>query len=235
MRAIIIDDDELNIELVKVFCERYAPNVEVVGTADHVEEGIRKIMHLKPNLLFLDVELHNLTGFDILEAVTVEHMMVVMITAHEKYAVRAFRNNVMDYLLKPLVIKDFIEAVQKCELELKRRQDPNALESKFLYIPNKDHIDMVPIESVLHLCAQGNYTQITTMTGEQYLATRPLSHFEPKLPQSIFYRVHHSHIINVNGIVRINRNRGGKVLLCNKEDIPVADSKRKGLLDRILP
>lgn len=235
MKAIIIDDDELNIELVKVFCTRYAPNVEVIGTADHVEEGIRQIMHKKPELLFLDVELHNLTGFDILEAVSVENLMVIMITAHEKYAVKAFRNNVMDYLLKPLVISEFIQAVKKCELELKRRQDPNALESKFLYIPNKDHIDMVPIESVLHLSAHGNYTRIINMTGEQYLATRPLSHFEPKLPPAIFSRVHHSHIINVNGIIRISKIRGGKILLSNQEEIPIAESKRKALLERILP
>jgi two-component system LytT family response regulator len=234
MRAVIIDDSTLNIDLVRLFCRRYAPSIEVVGSAENVEDGISELLSKKPDLLFLDVQLDHQTGFDILKAVEMDDLMVVMITAYENYAVQAFRAKVIDYLLKPLVIKHFIQAVQKCEEELMRRRNPVETENRFLSIVNKDHFEMIPIDSILHLQAQGTYTLITMMSNEKHTATRPMNHFEPKLPVKDFVRVHHSHIININGISKISRNRNGKILMNNHDEIPISENKRKEILDRLV-
>ena len=234
MTAVIIDDDVLNIKLVEYFCDRYAPSIEVVGTADHVEEGIAVLVRQKPDLLFLDVELHDKTGFEIISALEHQNLMVVMITAHEKYAVKAFRANVIDYLLKPLIITEFVRVVKKCETEYERRNGNKSIEKKFIDIVSKDHIEMLPVDQILHLKAQGNYTVITTLQNIEYLSSRQLNYFTPRLPDHLFLRVHHSHVINITGIIKIGRARNGKIVLSNNEEVPITEGKRKQILDRLI-
>jgi len=237
MRAVIIDDDQLNIELVENFCKKYTPFVEVVGTAESVEEGIQELIDKKPDVLFLDMQINNLTGFDVLEAIHQPELMVIMITAYEKFAVKAFSYDVMHYLLKPLRIADFTNALEKCKQVIEKKnltiweQRPHEL--KFLSVPNQHLIDVIQIDTILHLEAQGTYTMITTMDNEQILATRGLNYYEPKLPAALFQRVHNSHIINLKGIVKVERSRNGNIFLKHNIEVPVAERKRKELMDRL--
>ncbi len=241
MRAFIIDDEQLNIDLVVTFCTRYAPFIKLVGTADNVEDGIAQLVKEKPDLLFLDIEINNQTGFDVLESIQQPNLMVIMITAFEQYAVQAFEANAMHYLLKPLRIKDFITATERCRIEYEKNKlvetisaQPIPTESKNITIRYKDYIDIIPVEDILHLEAQGSYTIITTMKNEQHTASLNLKEYEIKLPEHGFLRVHHSHIINTSGITKLLRGKTVTILLKNGVEIPIADSRKKEVLERLM-
>ena len=237
MRAIIIDDEILNIELVENFCQRFAPDVQVVGSAETVDEGIEELILKKPDLLFLDVELYDQTGFDILKVVTQPDLMVIMITAHEKYAIEAVGPRVMAYLLKPLSISKFVASVDVCRSLFTQRSllltDESSAESKYLRIPKNDDIKTIPIEDILHLESQGTYTHIKTLNGEKEIVAKPLTYLEGKLPAHTFLRIHNSHIINVKSICKILREKPGFIVLNNGDKVPIAERKKKEVLEKL--
>jgi len=243
MRAIVIDDDYLNIMLIESFCKRYTPYVEIVATADNVPDGIEMLVIHKPHLLFLDIEIHDQSGFDILNAVNQDELMVIMVTAHSKYAVQAVRARVIDYLLKPVLISDFVASVEKCRMahekkkpviENETQSHTPPIENRHISIHHKDHIEIIPIENVLHMEADRSYTIITTMDNIQHISSKPLSGYEEKLPLDLFLRVHNSHIVNIKGITKLLRSKNGGILLLNNVNVPIGVNRKKEVYDRIL-
>ncbi len=160
MRAVIIDDDILNIELIDYFCKQYTPAVEVVGTAETVEEGIDVLRQTKPDLLFLDMSLHDRTGFDVIHGIDDPELMVIVISAYHKHDVRSMKVRVMDYLLKPVYIPEFIESVSKCQQAFDERNNLQEAEiayvrqvpNTFGMIPISEHSEVmfVRIDGILH-------------------------------------------------------------------------------------
>jgi len=232
MKAIIIDDDPYNIELIDFFCTKYAPAIHVIGKAETVEEGIEVVIKKKPDLLFLDGEIHEKTGFDILNAVNMPNLMVVMTTAHEKFGVQAAKVRVMDYLLKPISIKEFIKAVETCKTEFDKRSINT--DGHLVSIYHRDHIELIQTSDILHLKADGNYTIITTMSDQQHIASKLLSYYESRLPSNDFIRVHNSHIVNVKGVSKLLRNKTISLLLINHTEVPISDSRKNEVLVRFL-
>ncbi len=232
MRAIIVDDDPLNIDLIDAFCRKYAPFIEVVGKAEDVDAGIEAIINNKPDVLFLDGELHDKTGFDILDAINQPDLMVVMTTAHEKFGVQAAKIRVMDYLLKPISIKEFIYATEICKIELeKRKTNQNGQHITVYY---KDYIEIIPFDDILHLKSDGNYTYITTMKGQEHMTSKSLSYYETRLPSIDFLRVHKSHIVSIKGVSKLLRNQPMSLLLINNTEVPISNSRKNDVNNRFL-
>ena len=244
MRAIIVDDEIHSARLLVSFCKRYAPFIEVVATSDHAEEATELIIKHKPDLVFLDVELYDKTAFDVLKNIDAPDMMVVMVTAHEKYVMQAIKVRVMDYLLKPVDIDEFVVAVNKCKKELARieqlRQIPpgedtmaSEPQEKYYIFPAKEKPELLTHENILHLEAQGYCTRITTMEEQIILSTRPLKEYEDKLTDKNFCKVHRSHIVNLNGIKNISKTKTATLTLIDGTVIPLSDARRKEVLGKV--
>lgn len=240
MNAIIIEDDFLNIDLIKNLCQKYAPEVNILGAADNVNEGIEMLVNLKPDLLFLDVEIHNQTAFDILNSINLNQLIIVMVTAHEKYALQALKANVADFLLKPVSILEFTKSMEKC-LSIFQEQHKDidskshtSQEVKHISIPYKEHIEIIQVDDILHLEAKGSYTIITTISNIQHTSSKPLKEYEARLPLNLFLRVHNSHIINVEGVSKYLRSRTGSLLLKNNTEVPISASRKNEVHERLI-
>ncbi len=232
MHAIIIDDDITNIELIEIFIQRYAPDIKVIGKVDNVEEGIEELIQKKPDLLFLDIQLHDQSGFDILESIQQPELLVIMITAHSNYATQAVRAKVNDYLLKPLSIKEFTQAVNRIREEYTKQQSTRT-STNFISITHKEQTLLLPIDSIARLEAQRTYALIKTKEGKEYLSPKPLSYYDANLPPHLFLRVHHSHIININEVANIVRNKSNSLRLHSGDEIPVSASRKKEIYARL--
>ncbi|GBL35538.1 sensory transduction protein LytT [Filimonas sp.] len=244
MKALIIDDDGLNIELIENFCKKYAPSVEVVGTAENVEEGIAVMRRQAPDMVFLDIELGTETGFDILHAIDQPDLMVIITSAYEKYALQAVKVRVMDYILKPIYIPDFVAAIDKCQRAYDNRNDLQEAEVRYdrtkptepllITVASRQSVIFIPAESILHLESKGGYTRIVTADGRSLLTSKPLKEHEEMLPTSHFIRVHQSHIVNIRCISKLERNKNMVLSLTNHTEVPVSNSRKNEVLARLM-
>lgn len=239
MKAVLIDDDYLNVELLDAFLKKYCPVVTVVGRADCVEEALAVIAATKPDVIFLDIELHNMTARDVMNAINLDHLQIVIISAFEKYALEMHKYPVTDYLLKPLKITDLISAVSKVEknLEKIRIQQANRVESKlekYIALPEKDHMNITNIHEILHLEASGNYTRIVMKNMKSLITSKTLKDFEDVLPKNDFIRVHKSHIVNLHCISKYLRTKNGSLVLTDGTEIPISANRKKEVTERIV-
>ncbi len=244
MRTVIIDDDVLNIELIENFCKKYAPSIQVVGTAENVEEGIAVLRNQTPDMVFLDIELGSKTGFDILNAIDQPELMVIITSAYEKYALLAVKVRVMDYILKPIYIPDFVIAIDKCRKAYNSRNNFHEAEVRYgrsepkgpvvISVASRQSVIFVAAETILHLESNGGYTRIMTDDGRNLLTSKPLKEYEDMLPTSLFMRVHQSHIVNIKGISKLERNKNMVLSLCNNTEVPVSTSRKNEVLARLM-
>lgn len=239
MNAVLIDDDYLNVELLDNFLKKYCPIVHVVGRADSVEEALAVIAATKPDVIFLDIELHNLTARDVMNSINLENLQIIIISAFEKYALEMHKYPVTDYLLKPLKITDLIAAVNKAEkyLEKIRTQQANRVESKmekYIALPEKDHMNITTIDDILHLEANGNYTRIVMRNQKSIISARTLKDYEDLLPRNDFIRVHKSHIVNLRCISKYLKTKNGSLVLIDGTEIPISANRKKEVTERIV-
>jgi len=238
-RSIIIDDDRINIDFLTELLRTYCPDVEVVATATNTEDGLKKIVQHKPQFLFLDIEIHGKTGFDILKLVQDPNMLVILITAYERYAIQAIQYGVQDYILKPVKVEDLMNAVARCREKAKRMVEqtevhrPEAAPLKeHLSIPHKDQIELVLFSDIIHLEALGGYTGIHTIDKRKIITTRSLKENEEQLPPAQFLRVHNSHIINVRHIQKLVRVKFGVFIMSNGSSVPISSARRREVGER---
>ena len=214
IRAIIIENEESAREALMQLITTYCLNVQVVATASRLQEAKATIESHLPDLVFLDVELDNETGFDLFKLFPVPTFDVIFTTAHEVYALKAIRYSCLDYLLKPIDFRELQQAVLKTDWAQLRQQQ--SLVQNMLYnlqspanyklaIPCIDGYEFFPVHDVVMACAEGNYTRIHTQTN-QILSSRSLSHFEKILPTAIFFRCHKSYLINWQYVEKYFKN-----------------------------
>jgi two-component system, LytTR family, response regulator len=214
IRAIIIENEKPACESLMQLIGTYCTNVQVVATASRLQEAKATIESQHPDLVFLDVELDNETGFDLFKLFPLPTFDVVFTTAHEVYALKAIRYSCLDYLLKPIDFRELQQAVLKVDRAQLRQQQ--SLVQNMLYnlqspansklaIPSIDGYEFFPVHDVVMACAEGNYTRIHTQTN-QILSSRSLSHFEKILPTAIFFRCHKSYLINWQYVEKYFKN-----------------------------
>lgn len=248
LRAVVIDDIETirkrHINLIKSSC----PNISVIGQADSVESGVSLITQLLPDMVFLDVEMPDGTGFDLLQKLKPLAFKVIFITGYEDFAIRAFRFSAIDYLLKPLDAGQLVEAVKKVEDTLGKEIFDLKLNNLFanlerpkdlqkLVLKTADRIYSVNIQDIVSCEADKNYTTFNFINAPQLIVSTNLKEYETILAPYQFFRTHKSHLINMAYFDHFVKTDGGNtIVMKNKLTIPLSVRKKEdflGLLERL--
>lgn len=235
--TIIVDDEQLSIDLLLYNLNKFCPDVNVIATANNIDDGLELIIRLKPTLLILDIQLQHHTVFELLESINSSQYNIVLVTAFEQYGIQAIKHRVIDYILKPLQASDLIVAVNKVKIKLNeshaivthQAHAPSGV--NFISVADKGEVLLLKYENVIQLEAKGNYTEITTVNDKTYLTSKLLKSYETYLPENIFLRIHHSHIVNINYVVKYIRSKNGSLYLTNHRTIPISAAKKKEITD----
>ncbi len=218
----------------------------MVGTADGVETATTLIREVKPDLVFMDIEMTEGNAFDLLNRIQPIQFHVIFVTAFDNHAVRAFRYNAIDYLLKPVNIRELCAAVDKISgkfsetnildrvqnmLENMREASPG---ERKMAVPTVSGLSFVCLRDVIRLEACGSYTVIHLQDKSKISATIGIRDYEEILPEATFFRIHHSHIINLNKIKSYQKGRGGYVTMDDNSFIEVASRRRESFMQRLL-
>ena len=244
INAVIIDDETRNIKLMKNILSKFCPQVNLIGDATNGKTGKELIIQKKPELVFLDIEMPYGNGFDLINDLMPVDFEVIFVTAFDKYMLQALKYSALDYLLKPVNIDELKQAVQNAELRIRKNsinQQLNILLDNFkkqepglkkIAIPTSDGFDFILIDDIIRCEALGAYTKIHTKDLKKIIVTKPLKDYETILPEDIFFRIHNSHLINLNYIKKYNRGRGGLVELDDGSIIEVATRRKDEFLKR---
>jgi two-component system, LytTR family, response regulator len=235
IRVVIIDDDEKSIESLQLLINDYCPTFNVVGTAFNVEEGAHQINLHHPDIVFLDVEMPDGTGFDLLKILKNRDFDVVFITAHNKYAINAIKHSALDYLLKPFDLKEFLATVEKINANGKNRsgnydvllENLNHQVPKKLVIASSKGYEYIPVETIIRLESERSYARIFLTNGRVIMVSKCLNEYQNMLNADIFFRIHNSHLINLNHVLMYIRTDGGYVQMSDKSQIPISRSKKE--------
>jgi two-component system LytT family response regulator len=242
IKTVVIDDEPGNIiTLTKIF-EEYCPNIEVVATANDILSGEIAIQKHDPQLVFLDIEMPNGNGFDLLNKLAPIHFEVVFVTAYNDYAIKAFKHSAVDYILKPVSITELKNAIVKVNNRLEQNQLNEQIESllsnlktdpvgrKKIGIHTTKGIVFEEIDNIMHLQAITSYCNIFFKEKSKLVTSKSLGEIEDILPKNIFFRIHKSHLININYIKQYYKGRGGYIEMEDGTTIEVSTRKRDDFL-----
>lgn len=245
MKTVIIDDKAAIRQTVKLLLDTYAAGeFEVVGEADSVASGLACITEHEPELVLLDVEMEDGTGFDLLVQLQDPTFKVVFITAHDGYALKAFRFSAVDYILKPIVPSDFIKALNKAKeswsLSMNQQSIGNLLtnrqkkaENQQFLLSDADNIFLVKKEEIIRCEAAGNYTIFFLTKDRKITVSRNLKEYIELLDSDDFFRAHKSHFINLKQFDRLEKKDGGIIHMQDGSTLPVAVRRKDLLLEAL--
>lgn len=242
MLQILIIDDEAHIrDSLRKLLARHCPQVNIVGEAGSIAGAIEAIREFHPDIVLLDIQLEDGTGFDLLSVLPAIDFKVIFITAFDQYAIQAFRFSAVDYLLKPVNPEMLVEAVgrasklimQHQNLQMQTLQDNlNNIDhqNKKIILKTTENIYLLELRSVICCESDDNYTNVYTTEGDKILVSKTLKEYDELLIGSGFYRVHKSYLINLAHIRRFEKLEGGYFVLTNDLKVPVASRKRDEVL-----
>ncbi|GMQ30402.1 LytTR family DNA-binding domain-containing protein [Algoriphagus confluentis] len=241
MKATIIDDQSHIRENLKLLLKEFAPEVEVIAEADGVKSGLECLKKYKPELVFLDIEMADGTGFDLLNLVKDRSFRVIFVTGHEGYAIRAFRVAAIDYLLKPVDPDDLVEAVAKAknqkpieDFQVEEAMNAQKEEKvRQLVLSDADSVYRVQVEDILRCQSEDNYTRFFLSDGRKLLISKTLKEFAELLEKSGFFRCHQSHLINLAYFDHLDKRDGGTIFLKDGSTVPLATRKKDQLLQAL--
>lgn len=240
--AVIIDDSKEARENLKADLKRHCPEIMLIGEAESVVSGAKLVKGINPSLLFLDIQLGDGSGFDLLDLLPAGNFKVIFTTSSDEHAVKAFKYSALDYLLKPIdpdELKKAVEkihdqsAVSKESIDLFKEHSSGRKPFKRLALNTQDRIHMVNIDDILHCEADVNYTHFYFKGGKKLLVTRTLKEFEELLKDRGFLRVHQSHLVNTSAIKEFVKSDGGYLLLEDGKNIPVSTRKRMAVIEAL--
>jgi two-component system, LytTR family, response regulator len=244
IKAILVDDELNSLQNLQFKIQEYCPAVKVVAQTQNPEEAIGLIQVHKPDVLFLDIEMPRMSGFKMLEQIPEVEFEVIFITAYNHYAINAIRISAFDYLVKPVAIGELQQTVERLGnysmKKIRERVDtlkknlanPKSQEDQ-IAIPTNDGLEFVQIKQIVRIESSSNYSRLIMQNNQQLLVTRQLKDFEELLLDYRFYRIHHSHLINLNYITKYVRGDGGQVTMRNGDVIDVSRRKKEVFLKLI--
>ena len=205
MAALIIDDERLARNALKKKLEAF-PEIEIVGEASNVINAVAAIEEHNPDLLFLDIQLYNETGFDILDKIKYDGK-IIFVTAHDEFAIRAFEINAVDYILKPISherLKNAIDRLNSADKKREYKTDKFNYEDRILIMCG-ERMKFIKLENLSHITASGDFSGINTSDGNEYLSSKSMNEWEERLPEKYFLRIHRSTIINIEFIEKAEK------------------------------
>lgn len=249
MKAIIIDDEINSGQLLKILIDQHCPELSVLDVYSNPHEAVEGVKKHNPDLIFLDVEMAEMNGFEVKNAVNGHYKAVIFITAHSQYAIQALRASAFDYLLKPVEINELTGAVNRAILQIRKESKSGSKEVterldrleqavlktgvQRLAVQSSDGYNMIAFDEIIRLEAESNYTHVYTLQ-KKYTVARLLRNFEEQLIPAGFLRVHHSHLVNVKHIRHYQRGDGGYLIMSDKSQVEVSRSRKKEVLKVLL-
>jgi two-component system, LytTR family, response regulator len=227
-RAVIIDDEEDSRSNTKNMLLNYCPEIEVIGEAASGSEGKIKIQELKPHVVFLDINMPGMNGFQMLEGIYNRDFCVIFLTAYSEHGITAVKAGATDYLLKPLMLSELQGAIRKVvqHYETKVGSAPKQEADKNLVLINHSKgFTLVDFKDIVWLEASDNYTNLFLNNQKKIVASKTLKEFEMILPSSEFFRIHRSALINVNFVKEYSNNEGGEVILSDGTHVQVSKAR----------
>lgn len=245
IRTVIIDDEPRNIKLIRGIIEDHCHGVEVVGNTDDLAEVIPLIESLKPSLLLLDIGFPSGTIFPILEKLSFKDFQIIFITAHNTYAAEAFKQKAIDYILKPVTKEALIEAIKKARIrvyndgatgisKLLEVLESHGNRTGKIAVPSSKGVLFLDEAEIIRCEACGRYTVLYLEGNRKMTITRTMKEVEAMLNPQIFFRIHHSHIINLTMTKGYHRRDGGLVELTDGSFVEISSSRKDGFLSVFL-
>ncbi|MBX7154425.1 MAG: LytTR family DNA-binding domain-containing protein [Candidatus Kapaibacterium sp.] len=242
MKVLIIDNEEPLRTALKTLLQNYCPDVDSIAEASGVEAGILALRKQKYDIVFLDVEMDDGTGFDLLRKVDTSMFQLVFITAHQHYAIDAFKFSATDFLLKPVQEDELQRSVERAQANIEKHNkleqvavlleglEPRAYQEKRIVLRDQDAIHFIRVPDISVLEAHKGYTKFILVGGKSVFVSKTLKEFDDMLTPYGFIRVHHSYMVNSRRIVRFDRDEGGSVITEENIVIPVSQRKRDSIL-----
>jgi two-component system LytT family response regulator len=251
-KALLVEDEKNSQELLRDLIHEYCEGVEVVAIAGNVAEGLAALAEHKPNILFLDIELPDGDGFQVLEKSEYRDFEVIFTTAYDQYAMKAFKFSATDYLLKPVDIEEMQTAVERAKSKLNQASASGENDSqseriealvqnlrnvqqplKRIVLPTSNGFTVVNPENIIRCESDRNYTFIFLTDGRRILVSRTIKEYDEMLQDYNFFRIHQSHLINLNYLKNYTRGRGGYVELTDGTTLDVSARKKSDFLRRM--
>lgn len=246
INAILIDDERGGLEDLREALEKYCPEVSVKGAFGLPSDGVKAIRELKPDLVFLDVQMPGMSGFELLQKLSPVTFNVIFVSAYDRYAIKAIKFSALDYLLKPIDVDELTHAVARVKVQMAPTQ--YSVQSVFhnaqhgsgrierLAVPSTEGIDFFDVKDIIFCKADSCYTHIYLTNHQTKIVTRVLKDFEELLSESGFCRVHNSFLINLNHVKRYVRGEGGYAILSDNHQVDISRRRKEdflSLLNRI--
>ena len=242
--AIIVDDEPDCCESLALLLERYCPEIKVLDICYAAETALQSIKEHEPQILFLDIEMPCMNGFELLEKLGSIKFELIFTTSYDQYAIRAIRFSALDYLLKPIDREELQKSVQKAaqrnqhplpqqlEILLQKLKNPGIPVNK-IAIPTMEGYQLIPAESIISCESDGNYTHLLLKDKRKIIASRNLKEVEELLEDYPFVRIHHSYIVNINEVEKYIKGEGGYLVMSDGSTINVSRSRKELLLRKL--
>lgn len=243
-KVFIIDDEYQSRNFLNKMILQYFPEISVVGQASTVEEGVKGIKEYNPDIVFLDIQMKGETGFDLLNQLPEINFALIFTTAFDQYAVKAFRFNAIDYLLKPIVTDELIEAVNKVKQRTNLTKSASKERVEQLYqdikypkkihdkiaIPTGEGFIIIPVNEIVYCHANSNYTEFYLTDKKCILSSYTLKQYDEILTAQSFFRVHRSYLINIAHVKKYRRGDGGEIIMSNGHEIELSRTHKDEFL-----
>lgn len=245
IRSIIIDDEKTSRETLQGLLKRYCKNVEIVAEADGYRTGIETIRKYKPDVIFLDIQMPDGSGFKMLEDIGDIDFEVIFSTAYDQYAIKAIKYSALDYLLKPINPEDLINSMEKLEAKMQKGKDNTNvkflldtiksphLDTKKIVLSTSEGMHIIDIDNIIRCESEDYYTKFFLKEGKTIMVSRTLKENEELLSEFNFIRPHKSHLINLKYVKSFLRMDGGSIVMIDGSYVPVSRRKREQILDII--
>ncbi|UYQ94921.1 LytTR family DNA-binding domain-containing protein [Chitinophaga horti] len=246
IKAVIVDDEPYACQALATLLKKHCPDVQVLALINNAKEAVTIIRELNPELVFLDIEMPYLNGFEVLEMLAPIHFDCIFTTSYDQYAIKAIRFSALDYLLKPVDVEELKAAVKKVtsksapslqqqmELLLQRYHQPQQGVNR-IALPTLDGLQIIAVDTILYCNASSNYTVFTLKDTQKLVISRTLKEIEEMLEEDRFLRVHHSCLVNLDEVRKYSRGEGGTLLMSDGAEVDVSRSRKEALLKRLMP
>lgn len=242
-KVLIIDDENRTRELIAKMIDSFGFDIETIPEGENVQSGIKAIEKHDPDIVFLDIQMPDGTGFDVIRSIENKRFQVIFITAHEEFAIKAIKFSALDYLLKPVDLMELKTALEKALDSIDNNKDNvqfDALQSnaspngkRRLVLKTQESVHVVELDTIIRCEADRNYTSFFLEGGKKILVSKTLKEYETLLSVHNFVRVQQSHLINIQFVDRYDKKNGGAVVMKDGSEVPLSPAKRELFFTRL--
>jgi two-component system LytT family response regulator len=236
-KALVIDDENRTRELIVKMINSFGLSIQAIQGGDNVQTGIESIEKEKPDLVLLDIQMPDGTGFDVLKGLNHRNFEVIFITAHEEFAIKAIKFSALDYILKPIDQSELMTAIEKAikTIDVKKEEvqfealqhNINPNHKRRLVLKTQESVHVVDLENIIRCEADRNYTSFFLVGGKKILVSKTLKEYETLLTSYNFLRVQQSHLVNLDYVDRYDKGDGGSVVMKDGSEVPLSPAKRE--------